>query len=124
MAGLKTFNDGEELRKVRTDVINPMVEKLNEQFQDVVASNQGHKCIVDYRRYVISNPSHEAEMTFTVALDPDEYPARAVVHTKAGDTETFIPCDWIHYNRTSQEITVDVDAQGSGSIFVEFWKQL
>lgn len=122
---LNTFDNGTELRKVRTDVINPLVEAMNTRFQDVIpVSSSNKKCIVDYRKYDFENPSHEAEISFTVPLDANEYPVRAVVHTKVHDTEPYLPSDWIHYNRTTQEISVEVDGQGGGSLFVEFWKEL
>lgn len=124
MVSIPTFENGTELRKVRSETINPMVDVLNERFQDVIPAGQGKKCMVDYRKYDLTNPSGDAFVDFVVPLDANEYPVRGVISTISSGDELYVPCDEMSYNRTTNTLRVDVDAVKDGHLYIEFWKEL
>lgn len=127
----------DDLRQfIREGVINKMVEKAKEQFEEVVEHNLGYQCVVDTRIFAFTTtdagpssgtPSVETNWaSFDVELDDDEFPVRAVVRTfnKAQNKGTYERCLSTEYDRTTHKLLVDTGPRtGPGEVYVELWKQ-
>lgn len=125
---IPTFDDKTELRKVRTDTINPLVEKVNERFQEVVST--GQRCIVDYRKYELKNPPSTPGGTvpdfveFFVELEANEFPVRCVVSSIVSGNEVYVPSEVLTFKRATNMLTVDVNAVEDGFLWLEYWKMI
>lgn len=115
------INNGDELRNVRTNTINPLVDRINTFTESLVSV--GTRCSDDYRMFPYTVTSPDATDAFiTVALDADEYPVRSTYYKKGEDVSH--PSLQISYDRSTGIMKADVGVVHDGRLFVEFWKVL
>lgn len=120
------MNSDDLRRFIREGVINAMVDKANERFQDVIDPHNGYKSVVDTRRFSYTVADSAEWLTFPIELDADEYPVRAAIRSfdTALNKGTYVPSFQLKFDRAKQELSIHIDRYKKGEVYVEFWKQI
>lgn len=113
-----------EMRKVRSDILNPAMARIKELTQDVVHS--GDKYLVDHRAW---NNVFLTSISCvgTILLEEDEHMVRVMARSfdSTLNKAVYVPADHVQYNRETQRFSAVFKEVigGRGNLYVEFWKK-
>lgn len=119
---IPTFTGKTELRKVRTDSLNPTMARALTFTRDLV--EDGVKCAVDHRSLDFTAKGSIASMTLT--LPEGAYPVRASVRWDGDPDSLYYPCPSIDWTDSTNRVSITHGAplNTKGTLYVEYWKAL